>query len=135
MGTYYHHMESRIFIPAEKMAEAQAALIAWDQGETTIQEGPLTHGTPLEQIIRAYRWTPVIDNEGNLTDLWFDEIKDSDNAEILIPLAPYLREGDFVQTAREHERIYRYVVHQGTIYQAHPLWQLEDHPWPVPPEV
>lgn len=134
MGFYHHHMESKIFIAVAHLPAVESALQVYDaqivaQGYDSelVAQYEYQQGDELLELVASNnKYSLGFDAEGNVTNIWFDEINGSDNRGWLSAIAPFVRRGSYVQINDDDGRIYRLVFDGKAVQRILPLWEMQE---------
>lgn len=106
MGYSINCVDSDIFIPAK---DVYSALIALNEGVM-----PKFYPYPLYSQTSAGRWGFKLDSQKNVVEIWFEGEKGRDDDE-LKPLAPYVKNGSYVEMMGEDGARWRWIFKNGKI--------------------
>lgn len=62
----------------------------------------------LEAALREWRWTPIMDDEGNIEDIEFLGQKLGNEDELFNTIAPFVRAGSYIVVAGEEGEVWRW---------------------------
>lgn len=79
----------------------------------------------IEEIFQYWRWEVYLDDDGNICDLNFEGSKLGDDHILLNAIAPFVREGSYIEMRGEDNEHWRWVIHQGKIKIQYPevIWK------------
>ena len=97
MGYCIQQLASRFFV------EAQAA-------------------TPVADLLMDYHYSPSFDSEGNIDSVEFTAEKLHYEFGMFQRIAPFVREGSFIEMKGEDSKIWRWVFRGDDCYEIDPLW-------------
>jgi len=141
MGYYMSQWNTRFFIPAEYKANALQAIKYLAQNEPSMRGKRRQSGkkvetwlswvdmaylqdTTLYKALEKWRWTPAENEAGDIIDIRFDGEKLGDEALLFDALAPFVREGSYIEMHGEDETWWRWWFHNGGCHEVTPtiLW-------------
>lgn len=78
----------------------------------------------LEEALEAWHWTPEVDCEGNIYNITFDGEKLGDEDILWETIAPYVKDGSFIQMSGEDDGLWRWVFVARKMVEVNPtiLW-------------
>lgn len=127
MGSYYRFPEHEgLVIPAHLLPVAERILRDRDTAiqvhgyHSEIDEA--SNECVLVQVAEANRWGVFLDEREATIFPPGSEVKGGDRAEWLVPLAPLIREGGYVEVDNADTGRYRYMFHHGKCYRIFPTW-------------
>jgi hypothetical protein len=118
MGYRMSQMEAEFRIPKDRFADALAAIQAL-AGKETIHDRSGLHfswvatedfvrARTLEEALRAWRWNPDLDADGNIDGIWFEGEKSGDDTLLFEAIAPFVAPGSYIQMIGEDDSIWRW---------------------------
>lgn len=69
----------------------------------------------IKEIFNCWRWDITTDDEGNIIDIYFDGSKLGDDAVLFEAIAPYVKDGSYIQMQGEDEALWRWCFSNGTL--------------------
>ena len=118
MGYRMSMMEESFRLSNSRSAEALAAIKALAGGETIhdcsgphfswVDSQDFTSAKTLEEALRAWRWDPSLDDEGNIESLWFVGEKLGDDKILFQAIAPFVEPGSYLQMIGDDDSIWRW---------------------------
>jgi hypothetical protein len=72
-----------------------------------------------EKAMSEARFDPDFDEDGNVVDLTFNGQKLSDEEEILSAIAPYVKDGSYIQMRGEQNEQWRWIFQDGKIKEVY----------------
>ena len=66
------------------------------------------NSTDLENIFNCWRWNINFDDDGNINNLFFDGEKMGDDRVLLDAIAPFVKEGSFIEMCGEDNDLWRW---------------------------
>lgn len=69
----------------------------------------------LEDILAKWRWRPEFNKEGDLVFLDFEGEKSGDDFILFQALAPYVKDGSYIQMSGENNVFWRWVFQRGEV--------------------
>jgi len=85
------------------------------------------HAAIASQLIADAEYESVIDAQGNITSFYFDGSDMGDDEALYRSLAPYMRDGSFLEICNEMGNIWRWTYHDGVCASIDPIMH-----WPKP---
>ena len=67
----------------------------------------------LNEAFEAWRWNIALDEEGSVVDLYFEGEKIGDDKILFDAIAPYVKEGSFIEMQGEDGALWRWVFSNG----------------------
>jgi len=82
------------------------------------------HAAIVTRMLTEAEYVTVVDEKGNITSFYFDGNGMGDDEELYQSLAPYMRDGSFLELCNEMGDIWRWVFESGKCVRATPvmLW-------------
>lgn len=109
MGYCIDQVESKFFIANDDKAEAlfhikqmPARRFAWVDESFKKQD-------TLEGVLQEWRYSPSVDEEGNITDIFFEGEKYGDDLNFFKVLAPFVKEGSYIAFHGEDGAHFRFL--------------------------
>jgi hypothetical protein len=86
---------------------------------TTMDE--IRNARNLEEAFRAWRWEPVFGLEANpdITDIQFEGEKSGDDMVFFKAIAPYVRDGSYIEMQGEDGHLWRWKFNNGKVSESH----------------
>lgn len=118
MGYHMKQMEVGFRMSSDRFAEALMAIKAL-AGKETIHDGSGTHfswvdtekvtgAETLEEALRAWRWNPDQNGEGDIVGIWFEGEKLGDDGVLFEAIAPFVELGSYIQMIGDDDSIWRW---------------------------
>lgn len=80
----------------------------------------------IEELFQYWRWETFFDSEGNICDLNFSGEKLGDDEILLNAIAPFVKEGSYIQMAGEDDVMWRWKFSADKMLEIHPKITWED---------
>lgn len=129
MGYHMSQVRSEFFIAAADMHKVLTAVQGL-YGRESISDGSGRHFSWVPhdfhkindpwQILRAWRWSPELDENMNVVDLGFTGEKLGDEEILFDAIAPYVKKGSFIEMSGEEGERWRWVFDGKTHQESHP---------------
>lgn len=119
-----YQTESNFRIKAERLPALLAALKSLEAGRW-VSQSEINRATTVEEVLRAWRWVPDFDGNGDLVELWFRGEKSGDEDSLFRVLAPYVEPGSFIEMRGEDDALWRFWFTDGKCHEIYP-----DITWP-----
>lgn len=74
----------------------------------------------IKEIFNCWRWDVTTDDDGNITDIYFDGGKLGDDVVLFETIAPYVNDGSYIQMRGEDEHIWRWCFNNGKLEEKSP---------------
>jgi hypothetical protein len=119
MGYCMNLVEADFHIAKDQFEPAKLAL----QGlgaHGWVQADDLVRAETLTEALKAWRWYPDFDEKGDIVDLTFCGEKLGDDYILFLAIAPFVKDGSFVQMAGEDGDMWRWTFKNGTCVEIVP---------------
>lgn len=130
MGYYIEQRNCDFFIEKEKfphLLEAIKALAGCPDNMTGridnspsyawVDMGKLASSTSVADALKAWRWNPDFDEDGNINYIWFEGQKYGDDPVLFEQIAPWVRDDSFIEMQGEQGEIWRWVFQNGEVIE------------------
>ena len=117
MGYCMDQREQEFFIPVGSLSDTVAAIQAL-HGSESIGDSSGKHFSWVEQdfhkhsdparIFNAWRWNVEMDDDGNIDTIYFDGEKLGDDNTLFNAIAPFVREGSYIEMQGEDGSMWRW---------------------------
>jgi len=77
---------------------------------------------PVADLLMDYHYRPSFDCEGNIDGVEFSAEKLHDEFGMFQKIAPFVRDGSFIEMKGEDYLIWRWLFRGGTCHEIDPLW-------------
>jgi len=77
---------------------------------------------PVGNLLIDYHYRPSFDNRGNIDGVEFCAEKLHYEFEMFQEIAPFVRDGSFIEMKGEDSHAWRWVFRRGKCYKINPLW-------------
>lgn len=123
MGYCIEQTDSKFFIAKEDKKKALAAIKelanhpekmgggSWRGAErwfAWVTTHHFVNATTLEEALRAWRWEPINDKEGNVVDIHFEGEKSGDDQHLFSAIAPFVKKRSFIQMRGEDNTVWKW---------------------------
>jgi len=126
MGYCMTQQEQSFFVAKEHHEAALEAIKANAKYlKCWIDTDRLLEAKTLEDALFIARWDANIDAEGNISDIWFHREKLGDEDALFQVIAPYVKEGSYIQMCGEDNSMWRWTFNgkECVEIQAHVSWE------------
>jgi hypothetical protein len=103
---------TKFLIKSERLPALLAALKSLEAGRW-VNESEIDRATTVEEILCAWRWSPTVNEDSDLVDLFFMGEKYGDESALFNTLAPYVEDGSFIEMRGEDGGQWRYYFSEG----------------------
>jgi hypothetical protein len=135
MGYCMHQRGCDFFIPKRKKKAALDAIKklatkkglmgggSWSNGKQTdqwfawVQTDEFVKAQTLKDAMAAWRWPVEEDDEGNVTSVYFDGEKAGDDEHLLRAIAPFVKDGSWIEMQGEDEMTWKWKFIQGAMHE------------------
>lgn len=128
MGYCITQTDSSFFIPKELFGPALQSILSLMTEETSdevqqiqgfhwVNTKKVLEAKTLPDALRAWRWSPTLDEDDNITDLQFAGEKEGDDYTLFSAIAPYVREDSTISMAGEDHYRWRWFFDGRTVYE------------------
>ena len=73
-------------------------------------------------LLKDYHYRPSFDNRGNIDGVEFCAEKLHEEFSMFREIAPFVRDGSFIEMRGEDSLVWRWVFRDGTCHEVDPLW-------------
>ena len=120
MGYYMHQRENSFFLPKEKQQEALKAIKIAGENKPRIFGSHILQAQTLQEVLDWWCWKPQFDDEGNIVAIHFEGQKSGDDLELFNAIAPFVKEGSFIEMSGEDGAIWRYQFDGKICFENYP---------------
>jgi hypothetical protein len=122
MGYHMSQREASFFIPAEKQADALAALKKMVAGQRLgfVFAEDVIDAPTLSDAMEAFRWPVETDELGNIVGLEFAGAKLGDGEILFKIIAPFVWEGSYIEMGGDENAIWRWTFQNGEMKEVAP---------------
>ena len=127
--------KGHVFIAQERQAEALSAVINVLRNRADIMWVDVTQALltqTLHAMLVGWGWAPTMDKEGNIVDLRFQHEKMGDEKALFSALAPFVKNGSFIEMLGDDGDHWRWVFDGARCFQ---IWPVLVWNGPIPDDV
>jgi hypothetical protein len=128
MGYCITQTDSSFFIPKELFGPALQSILSIMTEETSgevrqirnfswVNTDKVLVAKTLPDALRAWRWSPTLDEDDNIIDLQFNGEKEGDDYTLFGAIAPYVKEESSISMAGEDHYRWRWFFDGRTVYE------------------
>ncbi len=141
MGYCIEQVDSKVFISSEDQPKALLKLKhqlfppitntrpgdRWSYSGSRyawVHDNECTSARNLVEFLDAWRWHVSMDDDGNITNLWFEGEKHGDDSKLFEALAPFVADGSYIEMIGEDGVMWRETFSEGKYTRVHPeiIW-------------
>ena len=140
MGYYIDQVGQNFFVPANKINDMVRAIhrLAFEEdkmGGATFSSGETTRHyswvdmnfvnlTDVKKVFNCWRWDIYLDDEGNIDSIFFNSEKLGDDTVFLNAIAPFVKDGSYIEMNGEEGAMWRWVFNNGVCEEKAPqiIW-------------
>jgi hypothetical protein len=116
-------VSSKFQIKAERLPALLTALKSLEAGRW-ISQSEIDRATTVEEILRAWRWSPTVNEDSDFVDIFFTGEKSGDEDTLFAVLAPFVEDGSFIEMRGEDDTVWRFLFRSGECHEIFPsiIW-------------
>lgn len=136
MGYYVYQTEQDFFVPSHHVNDMVRAIhkLAFDDSEMSGGSSSSKHYAWVDTafvncsdaagLLRYWRWAITFDEDNNIIALDFDGEKLGDDHVLMKAIAPFVKDGSYIQMRGEDDAMWRWLFEDGTCVEIYPrvIW-------------
>lgn len=92
-----------------------------------VETNEITNAKNIEEVFEAWSWTAEVDRKGNVTDIYFNSEKIGDEAILFEAIAPYVKDGSYIEMSGEDSAIWRWAFKDKEMYEESAVLDWDDN--------